>query len=371
MSRFLPRFHALPILLSFTFLSGCSYIHFGRIDKAHLDAKLATENSDLRVEKKMLQQELAIAQKENNTLRTAIERQPSASGDLVAKLNETTRELAALRADYSRLQSQRQKLENAADAHDNAGSTMAAMEQIADLKTKLTDNEDRLASTLKLYTQLQDENNRLRTAVDQTHAENAELSKQLAQTTAQYSDTRDALAQLNTEFLAQKAARSRAEQDAQALRAQLRSLLERSHLEAAPAGSAPSLASAREGSASGAAVLAPGQPVDAVQGGVSATATLTTKQGKVQGAMAPPQPAASAPTPVVAPTPAPAADATPASQPGARTYVVQEGDTIESLAEKFYGRRDKWRLIYAANNTQLSGGRPLKPGMELQIPSDE
>lgn len=367
MSRFVPRFHSLLVLSSFLFFSGCAYVHFGRIDKAYLDAKLAEENSDLRVDKKLLQQELVIAQKENNTLRVALERQPTASGaqDLVAKLNETTRELATLRADYARLQSERQKLEGAATSPDTGSANMAALEQIADLKGKLTDNEDRLASTLRLYTQLQEENAKLRTEVDQAHAENATLSKQVAQANAQYGEARDALAQLNTEFLAQKEARSRAEQDAQALRAQLRSLLERSRVDAAPASTAvPSLASAREGTASGAAELTSTAHVDADQGNSPVTAALTTNREKLRAVPD------STPKPAAPPQAAPASDTT-ATPPSTRTYVVQPGDTIEQLAEKFYGRRDKWRLIYAANNAQLSGGRPLQPGMQLEIPADE
>jgi len=99
--------------------------------------------------------------------------------------------------------------------------------------------------------------------------------------------------------------------------------------------------------------------------------TLVANADKLKGSRATPPPVTPVPAAPTATAPMPQPDATATPTPGARTYVVQPGDTIESLAEKFYGRRDRWRLIYAANNLQLSGGRPLKPGMELEIPADE
>jgi nucleoid-associated protein YgaU len=43
-------------------------------------------------------------------------------------------------------------------------------------------------------------------------------------------------------------------------------------------------------------------------------------------------------------------------------------ETLEKLALKYYGSPEKWRLLYAANNDQLSLGRPLKVGMVLKVP---
>jgi hypothetical protein len=60
----------------------------------------------------------------------------------------------------------------------------------------------------------------------------------------------------------------------------------------------------------------------------------------------------------------PAPDAKPA-----QTYVVQPGDTLEKISRKFYGRPDRWSLLYMAN-TNLLNERPLSPGMELIIPNE-
>jgi tetratricopeptide (TPR) repeat protein len=67
---------------------------------------------------------------------------------------------------------------------------------------------------------------------------------------------------------------------------------------------------------------------------------------------------------------APAEQAQPAAPaPGVRHHAVVRGDTLFSLAQKFYGNRSKWREIYAANRGILSSeNAPLKIGMDLKIP---
>lgn len=56
----------------------------------------------------------------------------------------------------------------------------------------------------------------------------------------------------------------------------------------------------------------------------------------------------------------------PAS-PG-RTHTVARGDTLFSLAQKYYSNRAKWRDIYAANRDVMPNETALKPGMTLKIP---
>jgi chromosome segregation ATPase len=204
---------ALLLLLA---LPGCGYVHFGRLPEAATtvvgDEKLLKENSDLRLEKKMLQQELALTRAQGEALRFAIENR-NADGDtsrrLTEKLNETTRELATLRANYAKLQAER------------AQAPGASPTEIADLKAQLGATEDKLADTLRNYTQLTQEVAGLRTEVEQKRTENAALAEQVKAVTAQNEQAKAALAQLNTDFLAQKDARAKAEQDAATLRTQL------------------------------------------------------------------------------------------------------------------------------------------------------
>jgi tetratricopeptide (TPR) repeat protein len=63
--------------------------------------------------------------------------------------------------------------------------------------------------------------------------------------------------------------------------------------------------------------------------------------------------------------------AAPAEGPkraGNRAYVVEEGDTLYSIARKFYDSPSRWKQIRDANKNKLAGGAKLKPGETLTIP---
>jgi nucleoid-associated protein YgaU len=52
-----------------------------------------------------------------------------------------------------------------------------------------------------------------------------------------------------------------------------------------------------------------------------------------------------------------------------RTHTVVRGETLYSLAARYYGKGSRWPEIVAANKDQLGGGDPkVKPGMVLKIP---
>ena len=322
---------ALPLALS-----GCGFVHFGRLpEAAPSDAKLNTAYSDLSTEHKILKQELALTRKEGEALRAALENRgatSAASPELLARLNETTRELAALRASYAKLS-------------ETKSPSAASLARAGEL-------EEKLAVSLRNYTQLQEENSRLRTELDRTRTENSALTVQVKTVSAQNDQARSALAQLNTDLLAQKEARARAEQQAAATAAQLTAVMARSS--AIPA----TLADARETTATGAAAIAaPLRLANAPANDAPPTAELRTHPARL--ALAPDAPRVpSAPEPAAAP-----------AEP-VRIHIVQPTDTLESIAQKYYGDPARWRTIYFANNSQLSGGRPLKPGMELEIPKE-
>ncbi|HEY3237236.1 MAG TPA: LysM domain-containing protein [Polyangiaceae bacterium] len=50
-------------------------------------------------------------------------------------------------------------------------------------------------------------------------------------------------------------------------------------------------------------------------------------------------------------------------------HVVQKGDTLASVAERFYGRIQYERLLVAANFLEAQGGTPIVAGMRLEVPS--
>jgi len=100
-------------------------------------------------------------------------------------------------------------------------------------------------------------------------------------------------------------------------------------------------------------------PVPAADPGVSPISLAPAEQGGAETSSAisdaPPE------------TPLPAA-AKPAA-PAGRHHVVARGDTLFSLAQRYYGNRSKWRDIYAANRDVLASDKtPLKIGTDLKIP---
>ena len=53
---------------------------------------------------------------------------------------------------------------------------------------------------------------------------------------------------------------------------------------------------------------------------------------------------------------------------GVRTHTVQKGDTLFSIAVKYYGTRSAWEKIYTANRASLPNKDQLKIGQQLVIP---
>jgi phage tail protein X len=51
------------------------------------------------------------------------------------------------------------------------------------------------------------------------------------------------------------------------------------------------------------------------------------------------------------------------------THVVQKGDTLASIAERYYGRIQFEKLLVAANGLDAQGGTPIVAGMRLEVPA--
>lgn len=49
------------------------------------------------------------------------------------------------------------------------------------------------------------------------------------------------------------------------------------------------------------------------------------------------------------------------------TYEVQEGETLTSIAEKFYGDSTMWFDIFAANEGDINNWNKIYPGQELEM----
>jgi len=56
-------------------------------------------------------------------------------------------------------------------------------------------------------------------------------------------------------------------------------------------------------------------------------------------------------------------------QPAARTYVVERGDTLAGIAERFYHDSADWRAIYQANSAKVHNPNVIYVGEKLTIPA--
>lgn len=54
--------------------------------------------------------------------------------------------------------------------------------------------------------------------------------------------------------------------------------------------------------------------------------------------------------------------------PGSRTHTVQPGETLSTIAQKYFKNKAKWKDIQDANFNSLEGTAKIKPGMTLIIP---
>lgn len=84
-----------------------------------------------------------------------------------------------------------------------------------------------------------------------------------------------------------------------------------------------------------------------------------------------PAPASPAAPPPPASTPAPPPRATapaPLQPPPERTYRIQAGDTLQSIARKVYGTSRGWERILEANRQVIASPTRIRAGVLLKIP---
>ncbi|MBW7894776.1 MAG: LysM peptidoglycan-binding domain-containing protein [Opitutaceae bacterium] len=238
--------------------------------------------------------------------------------DRVAELEET---LASARADHAAAQAQLAALKAAPPA-------ATAPDQSAELAAL----ENKLSITLRSYTLLQDENDRLKASSDQLAAQMAALEHQLA---GAHRDINDLSGRLETTTAAAAESESVTEQLRQVRDELNASRDENTRLRTRLAALSPS---------------------------PTATLSAPTRPGSAQAATIVAPPPTAAPT-RTAPTPAPAPAVT-----GPRSHVVVAGDTLSGLARDYYGSSVRWAEIYEANREQLPNERALRIGMTLVIP---
>jgi LysM repeat protein len=58
------------------------------------------------------------------------------------------------------------------------------------------------------------------------------------------------------------------------------------------------------------------------------------------------------------------------TQPATRTYTVRPGDTLSSIAQRFYGNPADWTWLYHVNSAVISNPNDIYAGEVLKVPSD-
>ncbi len=171
----------------------------------------------------------------------------------------------------------------------------------------------KLTASLHSYMQFKQELAGFFSDLDRLRADNTALSAELKDATAGAKEAKAALAKLESELQFEKDARVQAEQTITKLREQLRAVAD--------------------------AVAAAGLSFDRAPPGSAPTARLETSRARLQAAAA------------------------------TRQHIVKEGETLESLADRYYGDAAKWKVILDANRGRLPLDGTMPAGLELDIPA--
>ncbi len=253
----------------------------------------ADSQATLRADNKQLTDELAAAWKESERLKSELAASKAASEKSAADSADLQKQLDAARA------------------QPPIPADTGAPGSVADL-------QDKLATALRSFSVVQDENTQLKASVDKLTSDNASLSQQL-------DAARASIATLQV----QAAATSQIEP----LRTELRQAQDETSR----------LAGENSQLRTRLAIQAPGP---------GATKPAPTRPAQAAAASAAYAPAQAAPPPPPAP----------------KTYVVVEGDTLTKIARKFYGSPGRWEDILNANRDILKDEKSLVVGSTLKIP---
>jgi chromosome segregation ATPase len=134
-------------------------------------------------------------------------------GDLVAQLNEASRELASLRAANAKLRAEKSSAPAPAPTMSSSSSA-----------SRSTPADDRLNQTLRSYSQFRQELTGIIADIEKLRSDNATLSSQLKEASTKAQQASSAAAKLEKELTAERDARVDAEKTIASLREQLRAV---------------------------------------------------------------------------------------------------------------------------------------------------
>jgi LysM repeat protein len=281
------RFGVLPVALALAVTM--------RADDKAAPAPPPDAQASLRADNKQLSDELAAAWKE--------------SADLKSKVDQLTADYATLSQQLDAAKAQIAAKPEVAPAPAAPAPDTAATGQLADV-------QDKLATSLRSFTVVQDENSQLQASLDKLTSDNASIGQQLDAAKASIA-TLQVQAALTSQIDPLRNELRQAQDENSRLAAENEMLKTRLAVQAPGPGSARPIP------------MRPGTP-------------------QAVSAAQPPPPA---------PAPPP---------PAAKTYVVAEGDTLTKISRKFYGTSSRWDDILKANHGVNENS--LVVGSTLTIP---
>ena len=231
-------------------------------------------------------------------------------GRLIAQLNDATREIASLRATNAKLKSAPPATAPAAREPDPA-----------DVK---------LSASVKSYAQFKQDLASMFAEAEKLRTENATLAAQLKDASSGSKDVKSTIAKLEGDLKAEKSFATKLEGDLKAEKSATARLdADLKAEKAARAQAEQSAAKLREQLRAVASAAVSGlDPTGAAAEGRTRTASATT-----------------------------------------RHHVLKDGETLEKLADRYYGDPAKWRVILEANRGRLPLDGTLPSGLELDIPA--
>ena len=265
-----------------------------RADDTAAPAQAPEDVATLRADNKQLSDELASAWKESEKLKADLAAAQSASAKSAGDNADLQKQLDAAKA-------------QAPVAAPSAGDAAAG--------SQLTDTQDKLATALRSFTVVQDENAQLTAQLEKANSDSAVLTQQLDSARSSMASLQ-AQAALTAQIEPLRAELRNSQDEVSRLAAENEQLRIRLSLQSPVPGSAKP---------------APMRPE------------------KAPAAVAPAQAAAPAPQAV-------------------KTYVVVEGDTLTKISRKFYGTSAKWQDILGANRGSVKDEKSLVVGSTLTIP---
>jgi len=233
-------------------------------------------------------------------------------------------------------------------------AAVAPETDVSDLKKRLAETEDRLATALRGYALLEKDRDALQAKSGQASeaqaADKNSLTAQVATLTAQVQQLQVAAAAQAT---AEHAASSLITEK-EALAARLAEMEGRANAAQAEA--------TRMGESLAALQRSTGQAASEA----AATRALTQQLQGTNAVLA--QENYQLKTMLARTTGSPAPVAVPVSSPAGRTHVVVSGDSLSKISQRYYGTASRWQEIYNANTGKLGPNGVLRVGTELRIP---